>query len=205
MKAEDVKTTGNIKANDAEILANFKAQLESGRTFVHAISEPKANAAGESFFQLYLIQQQKTVNENVNELDVVALGWDKERITNVRSIRNIDVKQLSHPDVASWVGKGNFVTLAGKDVNIQREHTLEKPYATAEPIKSKNADGTWNVMCFVDEDGVETNKPVYQITKPVVGAVKNKFFRMTAVPETSFIGIDALAGQEAGSMENAEA
>ena len=148
------------------------------------------------------VQQQKTVNENINELDVVALGWDKERITNVRSIRNIDVKQLSHPDVASWVGVGNFITLGGKAVNIQREHTLDKPYATAEPIKSKNADGTWNIMCFVDEDGVETTKPVYQTTKPVVGEVKNKFFRMTAVPETSFTGLDAAMGEEVGSMEN---
>lgn len=202
MKAEDVKAAGNVRATDLEIMSNFKAQLESGKTFVHAISEPKVNDAGKSFFQLYTIQQQKTINENVNELDVVALGWSREKITNVRSIRNIDVEHLSHPDVASWVGRGNYITLNGQDVNIQREHTLDKPYANAEPIKNKNADGTWNIMCYVDEDGVETNKPVYQITKPVVGAVKNKFFKMSPVKETDFIGIDSVLGAEVvGSME----
>jgi hypothetical protein len=202
MKAEDVKAAGNVRANDIEILANFKAQLESGKTFVHAISEPRTNAAGQSFFQLYIIQQQKTINTNISELDVVSLGWDKERINNVRSIRNIDVKQLSHPDVASWVGIGNYVTLNGQVVNIQREHTLDKPYANAEPIKNKNADGTWNIMCYVDEDGVETMKPVYQITKPVVGEIQNKFFKMSPVKETEFIGIDSVLGEEVvGSME----
>jgi hypothetical protein len=204
MKEEDVKAAGNVRANDLEIMSNFKAQLESGKTFVHAISEPRMNAAGKSFFQLYLVQQQKRTNENISELDVVALGWDKERITNVRSIRNIDVEQLSHPDVASWVGIGNYITLNGQAVNIQREHTLDKPYPNAEPIKNKNADGTWNIMCFINEDGEETMKPVYQITKPVVGEVKNKFFKMSPIRETDFIGIDSL-GTEIGSMEVAVA
>lgn len=196
-----VKAFGNIKAPNEELLEKFKVQLESGCTVVHACSEPKEGKNGDLFFQLYVVQRQVTVNENLNKLDEISLGWSKERISFVRSIRNIDVKQVAKPDVASWLGEGNLMKVDGQFVHIQKEHTLTPQWAGQEPIKTPNSDKTMNIMCFVDGD-VATDKPVYLKTTPVLGEPKHKYFTLHALPESNFVGIEDVMGEEVGSMEN---
>lgn len=201
MKQEDVKAFGNINATNEELITKFKTQMESGKTFVHACSAPKTGDKG-TFFQLYIVQQQKTINENLNKLDEISLGWSRERISYVRSIRNINVSQLGNAVVASWIGEGNIMKLGNEDVSIQKEHSLTPAYDTQEPIKSPNADGTMNIMCFVDANGVATDKPVYLKTTPVVGEPKHKYLTLHAIPEVTFTGIENVIGEEVGSLMN---